>query len=237
MNIVYSKISNIFLDIFFPKRCVGCGAYGTFVCNECALKIEPLLTSTCPICGKITEAGKYCNLCRKKLKPVLSGLMVSALYDSGPLKEMIHHLKYSGFTELVPILSELLYQRINREKLFLTEKIIVVPVPLHFKREAKRGFNQAELISLDFSKKLKLHGGCALKRIRNTETQVSLNKVERHKNLSGAFVCIDQELIRKKTVLLVDDVTTSGATLSECARVLKEAGAKKVFGAVVAKRL
>lgn len=224
-----------FLNIFFPVKCVGCGKYGVNVCSDCLNEINGFVTDTCNLCGKISKYSKYCPSCKVRLKTSLSGILVSAEYDVGPIKEMIHHLKYSGNVELVPYLGEVIVARIKDK--FNSTNLIVVPVPMHAKREARRGYNQAELLARYVSKRLDLRGRVALSRIVHTHTQVGLNKKERRENLSGAFRCIDTELISQKDVLLIDDVSTTGATLDECAKVLKEAGAKRVWGVVVAKRI
>jgi ComF family protein len=165
----------------------------------------------------------------------LKGLIVAAKYDVGPTKEMIHHLKYSGFTELVPLLSEIIIHRIKNN---LPKKdLIIVPVPLHKKREAQRGFNQAELIGRELSKRLDIPGGLALSRTRNTQSQVKLVRKDRKDNLVGAFACEDPEIICNKCVLLIDDVTTTGTTLEECTKVLRKNGAREVWGVVIAKRI
>ena len=156
-------------------------------------------------------------------------------YDAGPVKEMIHHLKYSGFTEFADPLAELILQRIQNK--VPKGRIEVVPVPLHKSRESMRGFNQSELIARELSKKLRLDGGDFIRRVRNTEPQVTLSGARRRDNLANSFICVDPAEVQGKTILLVDDVTTTGATLNECARVLKDAGARAVWGVVVAKRI
>ncbi|MDP1760079.1 MAG: ComF family protein [Candidatus Woesebacteria bacterium] len=228
----YKAIYDIFLDIFFPKRCLQCGKSGTDLCSDCANLIEGLRTPVCFDCGKITQFGQFCADCRRKSKSSLKGIIVSAGYESGPTKEIIHHLKYSGFTELASLLGELIFQRLSKNK--PPGDLVIAPAPLHGKREAERGFNQSELIARYVSKRLGIPGGYALSKIKKTESQVKLDKAERIKNLSGAFRCTDKELIFKKTVLLIDDVTTTGTTLEECAKVLKQNGAKEVWGVVVA---
>lgn len=226
------RIASFFLEIFFPKRCVDCGKQAErFVCYECIKKIEKIRTGTCPSCGKISQLSKYCPVCRM---PYLSGIIAAARYEAGPVKEMVHHLKYSGMAGLSEELGELIIERLLREP--FKGSLAIVPVPLYRKREFSRGFNQAELIARYISKRLNISGGMALKRIKNTESQVKLSGDLRKKNLIGAFVCIDRELIAGKTVLLVDDVTTTGSTLNECAKILKQNGAKSVFGVVVARR-
>lgn len=229
------NLSNLFLDIFYPKRCVGCGKYGLFVCLDCAKEVEMLKTSVCPECGKITTSCQYCPACRTRLKTALSGIFIASRYDAGPTKEIIHHLKYSGFIELSELLGELLCEKLSNNS--IPSNCVVAPVPLYRKKELERGFNQAELIARYISKKLNISGGDALIRSRNTRTQVGLNRGERIRNCADAFACLDPELVLGKNVLLVDDVVTTGTTLSECAKVLKIAGAKRVYGVVVAKRI
>jgi ComF family protein len=224
-----------FLDLIFPMRCVDCGKEGSFVCYDCAQKIENIETMTCAFCGKISKSGQFCSGCKTKWGMELSGLIVAARYDAGPTKEMIHHLKYSGFTELAASLSEIVYQSLRKN--MPKGDFVAVPVPLHKNREAIRGFNQSELIVRDLSKKLHLHGGCAISRVKDTETQVNLNRELRQQNLKGAFTCSDSTLVKGKNILLIDDVATTLTTLNECAKVLKDAGAKKIWGVVVARRM
>lgn len=221
------------LDIFFPKFCVGCGKYGNYVCENCVKEIEIVRTSTCPGCGKISSSGKFCPNCKKKLALVLSGIIVAANYEVGPTREMIHHLKYSGFTELADLLGELIVQRLAIEN--LSNDVILVPVPLHINKQTKRGFNQSELIAQYVSNRTKILYINALSRIKQTESQVGLSGDERRLNLERAFQCNKKSSITDKTIFLVDDVTTTYSTLNECAKELKSAGAKKVYGLVVAR--
>jgi ComF family protein len=227
------RIVSFFLEIFFPKRCVNCGKLAEhFVCLDCVKSIEKIQTSTCPVCGKISQFSKFCRSCKNNS---LSGIITASRYEIGPIKEMVHYLKYSGITSLAEVLAELMVERLERE--MPKGNLVVVPVPLHRKREFSRGFNQAELIARHISKRLNISGGTALSRIKNTQSQVNLSGNLRRINLINVFRCEDKELITGKTVLLIDDVTTTGSTLNECAKVLKENGAKKVFGVVVAKRV
>lgn len=226
-------IGNLFLNTFFPKHCVGCGRYGSFLCFNCAKNIEKVMTSTCYFCGKITNGGKTCPNCRQKERSVLSGIILCANYKKGPVKEMIHQLKYNGILEYADMLGELMVERL-RGKLPKGE-VVVVPVPLHRRRQGGRGFNQSELLARYVSKRLKLPGGLALSRIINTDPQVGKSGIYRKTNLAGAFIVDDIDLIKDKTVLLIDDVATTGSTLNECAKVLKSSGAKSVWGVVVAR--
>lgn len=228
------QFHKLFFDIFFPRRCVVCGKYNTILCFECAKEIEYIKTPICLRCGKITKYGEFCSKCRSHFS--LDGIIYAAIYDNAPIKELLHHLKYNQITEPAELLGDIISDGVSMLP-FDRKKLAVVPVPLYIKREQQRGYNQSELIARRLSTRLGLPGGCALVRIKNTSTQVGLRKEERMKNVMGAFCCTDKDLIRGKIVLLVDDVVTTGATLNECGKVLKEAGAKKVIGVTVAKRI
>ncbi len=227
------KIYTFFLDLFFPVKCLGCGCYGEIVCLDCAKKIAKIKTLTCPECGRISEGGRYCQ--NHRHNTALSGIIVAARYDTGPVKEMVHHLKYSGFVSLSEHLGELICQQISTQ--FDKLDFIVVPVPLYETRQNRRGFNQSELIARYVSAKLNLPGGDALIRQIDTKPQVELSREKRLKNLENAFSCVDPDLVLDRKILLIDDVATTGATLNECAKVLKSAGAKEIWGAVVAKNI
>jgi len=231
MKQINKKIYNFFLDLIFPQNCIGCGKYGEVLCPLCQKKIRIIKTFVCTKCGRITKSGQFCPSCRAKSN--LTGLMVAAGYDKGPTKELIHHFKYDGMLEIAPILGGLLISRLRKSS--LRGKLVLVPVPLHYRRQRQRGFNQAEILARYISRRLNISGGLALKRKRKTKSQVELSGRERRKNLAGAFFCKDRELIKGKTVILVDDVSTTGATLEECAKVLRTAGARQVWGLVVAR--
>jgi ComF family protein len=182
----------------------------------------------------MSKSGKICAMCKNKSKFVLKGIISAAVYDSGPTKEIIHHLKYSGMTGFSVVLAELIIIRLSSEQ--IPSNAVVVPVPLHPSRLAERGFNQSELIGKYVANKLNLCGGNTLERVRNTKPQAELKRSQRLSNLSGCFRVVDPDFIAGKTVLLIDDVATTGATLNECAKVLKSSGAKDIWGVVVAHR-
>jgi len=144
---------SLILDLLFPKKCVECQKPGEFVCFDCISKISKIITPTCQKCGKITQSGQYCSSCRSCVE--LTGVIIACDYNEGPTKEMIHHLKYSGFVELSETLGELLVERIRKSK---KSKFVVVPVPMDKKKKAERGFNQSELIARYISKKLGYKG-------------------------------------------------------------------------------
>jgi len=226
----FHKAYHFLLELIFPKFCVSCGGFGAALCKKCQAKIKPIKSSTCPKCGKLSKAGRYCQTCHRTTS--LSGMIVAANYCS-PVKELIYSLKYLGVFESTSILAELMSLRLSQN--LPSGEIVVVPVPLYRKRKLERGFNQSELLSRLVCQKLNLSGKNALKRIKETKSQVGLSGDERRKNLVGAFVCSSPALIKGKTVILLDDVSTTGATLEESAKALRTAGAKQVWGLVVAR--
>ena len=225
------RISNFFLELIFPKNCIGCGKAGSVLCADCRHQIKMIKTFTCPKCGRINRNGGYCPGCKNK--SYLSGILVAADYRTGPTKELIHHLKYNGIIEIAPILGGILISRMQKSK-FRGQKILV-PVPLHWFKKRSRGFNQAEVLAKIIGYKLKVPVALVLKRKKNTKSQVELSGKLRRENLRGVFECLDPAAVKKRTIILLDDVCTTGTTLEECAKVLRAAGARQVWGLVVAR--
>lgn len=257
----FIKCSKFLLDLFFPSFCVGCGSEGSLLCRKCKKGIIRVQLQTCPDCGRINSTGVYCALCRfetimvkkknkKKSKKVkrrkaLQGIIVATYYEEGPIKEMIHNFKYNHALELKKVLSNLLAQAVNQKTFDL-----ITFAPLHRRRLAERGFNQAEILAEETAKKLKLTCETTLVKVKSTKRQVGLTGQKRRKNLTGVFKVTKSlrativakqskvhgvQSIRRKKILIVDDITTTGTTLNECAKVLKMAGAKEVWGLVVAR--
>lgn len=161
----------------------------------------------------------------------INGIRSVALFD-GVLREAIHRLKYRGLRSLAVPLGQMLVDYWRAHPLPVD---VVVPVPLHPRRERERGYNQAVLLAREFSKSTGLslmEEGLA--RVRETPPQIGLNAAERKVNVRGAFRCQRQEL-RGKKVLLLDDVCTTGATLEACSMALWEAGARSVWGLTLAR--
>ncbi|MEI8060971.1 MAG: ComF family protein [Candidatus Berkelbacteria bacterium] len=225
------SVGYFFLDLIFPKKCVNCGEFGSFCCQKCLEKIKSIETQVCPKCGKISDRGKWCASCKGKSN--LSGIIVGAQYRTGPTKELIHHLKYNFILDLSPILADLLIDQLI--DIDLRGDIIVTSVPLHRRRQNERGFNQAEVLAKIVAKKVGYNYLPLLKRKIHKKTQVELSGVQRRENLAGIFDPADVKNIVGKTIILIDDVSTTGTTLEECAKVLRENGAKQVWGLVAAR--
>lgn len=217
------------LDFIFPKKCVSCGKLGDYICKDCFLKVEFIEMPVCPMCQRQAIGGKTHPGCYRPLG--LDGLVVGCRYR-GPVREAIKSVKYRWQYDIAKTLVSFLisnYWRFNLEGDF-----VMVPVPLHTSRKKWRGFNQAEKLCEILSNQFLQEYDNFLKRILNTKTQVGLSKEDRKKNIKGAFGVLDKEAVKGKNILLVDDVYTSGATMAECCKVIKRAGAKSVWGMVVA---
>ena len=227
----FKKIYGFILNLILPKKCVICFAEGSWLCKKCARKILKIKTPFCPECKKITPNGQYCTRCRKKYQ--LSGIISAAHYDK-ILKKIIYAYKYDGVRELSKPLSKILIDRLNGN--FPRGRIVLVSIPLHFFRQNERGFNQSEIIAEKIASEFDLPYYKFIKRKINTKSQIDFAARQRRKNLSNAFVILPNSAkLKDRTVLLLDDVATTGTTLNEAAKVLKKAGAKNVWGLTVAK--
>lgn len=227
------------LDVLFPKKCVGCNKVGSYFCSNCIANIFPA-DLICPVCSRASLGGQTHPVCREKLG--LDGLWSMGIYKN-PLKTAIGQLKYRNVRELGKNLVDILVENWEKFKPQISKEIIkdkrvgwaVVPVPLYWFRENSRGFNQSAIIGQSLSKKLGLAYCEGLKRTRSTKSQVSLKSQDRRQNLQNAFAVNSQFSIVNSQLLLIDDVWTTGSTIKECCKVLKEAGAKKVWAITLAR--
>ena len=220
------------LDLIYPASCTGCGGKvpcsAVRLCACCIGSLPWLGESGCTRCGSELDKGGRCPLCRH----VDSSLAYvrSTVWFAGCVPELVHALKYSRRREIAPLMAELALAGGGLAGLLRTTDMIV-PVPLHWRRKIKRGFNQSELLASELSGLTGIAaGGSGVVRCRATATQTRLNPEQRRNNVAGAFVCRDKELIQNKTILVVDDVMTTGATLGEVARSLAASGARRVYG-------
>lgn len=216
-----------FLDFLFPKQCVSCKSFGSYLCKDCVEKIEYLQTQTCAYCYKGAISGQTHPKCIKRYG--LDGVLSFTNYQT-PIKEIVKSLKYRFNTDLLEDISAKLKFEIEFPK---EVGALLLPIPLAKSRKNYRGFNQAEVLGKIVAKKLGLdYRKDLLERIRQTKTQVGLTKKEREENVKGAFIVRSE--LREKFVFVFDDVWTSGSTLKEAALVLKKAGAKQVCGLTLA---
>lgn len=211
------------LDLIFPPSCGGCGQDGSLWCDACQAKVEEIKTNICRICGQPWAYPGLCARCRRE-RPYYSQLRSWAIYE-GPVREVIRNLKYRRNISLGFVMSRHLYDLLSRLGWRFDG---IIPVPLGLARLQERGYNQAALIAqplaLRIGKPLLSQG---LLRARETRSQVGLEYFQRLENVEGAFAGQEQ-IVAGLNILLVDDVTTSSATLNSCARALREAGAGDV---------
>jgi ComF family protein len=233
------------VDLFYPAHCMACGESleGTAsLCESCAVKVQWIGTDCCRRCGAGVGLHRgtveSCPECATHPPVHIEATCAVAKYG-GPLRAVILGLKFGGGLQAVPLLSRLMVTRVRTTQL-LTDSAnwAVVPVPLAPPDAARRGFNQAEELAAALARAFGAHlEPGLLKKVRSTEPQATLDHTARAGNLRGVFAADAKRAKHYAAtgVLLVDDVMTTGATLSECARTLHEASIKRIRGAVIAR--
>jgi ComF family protein len=237
-----SRLSQVIreaLGILLPPRCAGCG----IICREpfcptCLPQVEALEGPYCPRCGHPhpPAAGGWllCPDCKPHPRPALDGAR-SVFFHHGPARRAVVGYKFEGYHELAGPLAGYLARRFLNERarphhLPLEEVAAVVPVVLHPARRAWRGFDQAGLLSAELARAVdKPLWPDVLARVRNTPPQLRLSPAQREDNIRGAFEARKPWKLKGASVLIVDDVYTTGATLREAARALKRGGAAAVY--------
>jgi ComF family protein len=244
-------VESLFATVF-PSDCRLCAAplvniSRLPVCEECLAAMRPIGIVTCAICGErllspyIVSSEARCEMCRRA-EPPFARAAAYGSYERG-LRELLHLLKYEGVLPAADVLGRMLGQAITGlEAAFGDAPILVVPVPLHRSKLRQRGFNQAELIAQAALKARARDGSMilnarVLERRRPTQSQTGLTRHQRRENVRGAFAVAKPDEVSGREILVVDDVYTTGTTLSECARILRRAGASKVWVATVARTL
>ena len=234
-------INNIF-DLIFPKYCIVCQKLGwSYLCLNCLRKVKLESNIYCPKyqCKRVTGKGNYCPEHRRKSRS-LTGVLALSNYKNKVIKELIHYLKYEGVKELADEINKLNLTNIDQQ--IVLKNSILIPVPLHPKRENQRGYNQSLEIAQIYSKYFNIPiENDLVKRVRNTKSQMQIEyDEEREENIKESFEFKDKKtkILKNKTVYLVDDVTTSGATLQEMAKTLKtlKYPPRRIYGLVLAKR-
>ena len=226
------RSKNFLLNLFFPKFCFGCKKEGSYLCEDCLSTMGILESQFCPGCQKRLVDSRVCPTCKKFIK--LNGLYFAAPYKNNLVKQLITKFKYEPFVkELRETLAHLIITHLElcdkKESDF--SEFYLIPVPLEIKRLKWRGFNQSEEIGKELAKSLKIPLlSDVLCKTKETLPQMELSVEKRKENIKGAFLVKNKEKIAGRKILLVDDVYTTGSTMQECARVLKDAGAKEVWG-------
>ncbi|MDP2736304.1 MAG: ComF family protein [bacterium] len=256
-----SRIWLFFLDLIFPIECLGCAREGYWLCGDCFKEVKFKPKQYCLHCKKENDWGEFCAPCQ--IVYSLNGVLIAALYDEILISRAIKSLKYHFISGIADDLSKMMILFVDRlleqakiirpglitgleRRIFEQAKNIpsailnfkenlIIPVPLSGKRLRWRGFNQAELLAKRVAEKYGLAlDKSNLIRIKHKKAQAKLDEIHRQENIKDCFAWQGSNL-NKKNIILIDDVVTTGATLNECAKVLKAAGAGEIFGLVVAK--
>lgn len=223
-------------DFAYPRLCPLCGKAsdrpGRFVCWNCASTLGPAQdkAALCRICGTEIDPRIIDGLCRdcRERKPHFDMARSATPYEDA-IRTLVHDFKYRRRTWLLNDLADIL-EGCARASFDLREADAVVPVPLHPVKFVLRSYNQSSLLSTALAKRLGIrHIDGALRRLRDTPTQTHLGVKGRRENVSGAFAVAKPEAIRARTLLVVDDVMTTGATMDEIAKTLKAGGAWRVW--------
>ncbi|MCE2404962.1 MAG: ComF family protein [Dehalococcoidia bacterium] len=216
------------LDLLFPPRCCGCGGPGGLLCQGCEASAPTL---ELPYCGRCAHPGSHRATCGCGPLAV-DGIRAPYLLE-GPVRKAVHDLKYRNLRAAAPRLGGLLAAWMEKTSV---PGELLVPIPLHRRQLRSRGYNQSAMLAREVSKGTGLAlARDALARVRDSAPQVSLpSRLERARNVEGGFRCVGD--VRGARVVLVDDVVTTGSTMSACAEALKSAGARSVWGIALARQ-
>jgi ComF family protein len=242
------KVLKSLIDLIYPPRCLICQAFLTDegavhtgqslpFCHTCFKDFTEIKSPICPLCGRPFPEGieqdHVCEDCIRK-RPFYDLTRAPYLYE-GALMTAIHELKYAQRSHLANSLGFLLAS-FAQNWIGELKGYVIMPVPLHPRRLRARGFNQSLLLARGVASKTGADlDFLSLRRTRFTKPQTELSSEERKKNVRKAFAVVKPEAVKGRTVLLVDDVATTGSTLNECAKALKRAGAESVLCLVLAR--
>lgn len=218
--------------MLFPPRCGGCDKLGERWCTECQQKLAPVPGPVCEICGEPQSQIGICQDCNSA-RPAFKALRSCFVFKE-PLRPALHKLKYRQEIGLGEALAWNVAQYLD---VLGWRADCILPIPLSQQRMSERGYNQVGLVAQPLARLMSWeYDPNALKRSRHTRSQVGLSAQQRHENVSGAFWA-DERFVKGKTILIVDDVATTGATLNSASQALATAGAEKVLALTIAKAL
>ena len=227
---ILSRVAGGALDLVLPISCAVCDTEGHYLCPDCEPKLPKLER---PYCTRCADRGQepLCDACTAR-PPAIDGIRAPYLFE-GIVREMAYDLKYRNIRAAAPDLAQLLADFLNTNRV---PGDMLVPVPLHRSAERRRGYNQSKLLAREMAKLTGLQlAGHGLRRTRNTEPQVSMDSLDqRRTNMDGAFECVDG--LAGRPILLINDVVTTGSTMSACAEALKASGAASVWGLALARQ-
>ncbi len=227
--------------LLYPPRCEVCGRdWETAFCDDCLARVEWITAPYCARCNVPFPENQterhLCSECRRSRSPLLAVRSVGL--HARTLREAVLRLKFRNAQLLAPVLARLLFERVLQEadepdSLPFGEVKALVPAVLHPRRRRWRGFDQAAVITYHLAELWEMPMIQAVTRVKFTRPQIELEPEQRRRNLAGAFKPVPGVSLDEKTVVVVDDVWTTGATLEACARACRLAGADRVYGLTV----
>ena len=224
------------LDLLYPTKpkCEMCGRTGVLiVCDTCMSSIDYLQGVTCLHCGKQLSEQYLDSSCPDCKSGVFYYNRAYSCFEySGMGKELIYKLKYEGKADLSRVIAGLMQERLKNENLAIDA---IVPVPIHKNKLDARGFNQSYTIAAELGWRLRKPVLDCLIRVRETKEQYNLDKIQRHLNIVDAFsVKLLYNIAKYKSILLVDDIYTTGSTINECSKVLRKSGVSDIYAITAA---
>jgi ComF family protein len=234
------KFFSFLLNLLFPITCASCGKdlpHDDYyrLCQKCHEQIQFIDGLYCQKCGvPLNDGGKHCYNCRNKNTFAFEYARSAVCYDD-IAKKLIHKFKFQNKDFLDRIFSKFMTKVLD-ENTAMKDIDYIVPVPMHWLKKPLRGYNQTELLAKKLSQHINKPVLNCLSRIKMTKAQFNLNREQRIKNLENCFKVKNNacEKIKKKNILLVDDIYTTGTTIEQCAKTLKGSGAKKIFAVTIA---
>lgn len=229
MNLV-----NFFLEILFPPRCIFCDriiSQNKKICGMCNAYKYTIGNNICVKCGRDIEN------CLCKGNELFFERCIAPFYFSDVIRDSIHKFKFKENQHKTKVFANFMYECIL-EKYSDISFDYIIPVPMYPKKQRKRGYNQSELLGINLSKMMNVpYSLSTLVKVKDMTAQHELQGINRFENIADTFGIINPEIIDNKNILVVDDVLTSGSTLSECAKTLKQNGANRIYGIVIAATL
>ena len=226
--------------LIFPYRCLGCRIYleNSYLCKKCFNALPIRKQMECIGCRRMTPSGQTCPFCKDEY--LIDRLMIVSDFNDPILSTLIKSMKYKYISEISKPLHQLTRKYLthvasHKHISLVADTPLIVPVPLHKHREHERGFNQAELLAQQLASGFQLEMTAALNRMRYGKHQADIEDRETRILNAKNSNYEASRAINNRNILLIDDVCTTGATLNECARVLKNAGARSVTALVIAR--
>lgn len=238
MFLKITKYSKYLLDLLYPIQCIFCQKSSYYICCDCNYKLKKYENNRCPICNKVSKNAKTCKSC--SVKSQISQVLAVFSYKDKEIKELIHLLKYKSIKLISRDISNIIFKELFN-KIVDNKNCIICPVPMHQKKELKRGYNQADLLAKNLAKlsNLKCISDLLIK-TKNIKPQMSFKNIHsRRNNVLNAIkfnLKYDLSNFNNKTIIIIDDVITTQSTINECEKALKNIKNIKIIVITVCKQ-